>query len=59
MTTFFLSELPPLTLNTVLASVATALLVFVSGGVLYLSTVEWRDRRRRQVPAQGPSRRDR
>lgn len=26
---------------------AIALLVFVSGGVIYLSTVEWRDRRRR------------
>ncbi|NJL02338.1 MAG: hypothetical protein HC838_05060 [Spirulinaceae cyanobacterium RM2_2_10] len=26
---------------------AIALLIAVSGGVLYLSTVEWRDRRRR------------
>jgi hypothetical protein len=34
--------------NTVLAALATVLLVFVSGGVLYLSTVEWRDRRRRK-----------
>jgi hypothetical protein len=34
-------------LGTVLAVVATALLVFVSVGVIYLSTVEWRDRRRR------------
>ncbi|MEB3199649.1 MAG: hypothetical protein VKK62_03855 [Synechococcaceae cyanobacterium] len=34
--------------NTVLAGLATVLLVFVSGGVLYLSTVEWRDRRRRK-----------
>jgi len=43
--------LPPLTLGTVLAVMATALLVFVSGGVIYLSTVEWRDRRRRARPA--------
>ena len=41
-----------LTLNNVLAIAAAALLVFVSGGVIYLSTVEWRDRRRRQQPAQ-------
>ncbi|MFM7636090.1 MAG: hypothetical protein ACKO7Z_11080 [Cyanobacteriota bacterium] len=34
---------------------AIGLLVFVSGGVIYLSTVEWRDRRRRQ--AADPSRR--
>jgi len=40
-----------LTLGTVLAVVATALLVFVSGGVIYLSTVEWRDRRRRGSPS--------
>ena len=33
----------------VLAGLATVLLVFVSGGVLYLSTVEWRDRRRRKA----------
>ncbi|MEN9860612.1 MAG: hypothetical protein ACO3GW_07360 [Vulcanococcus sp.] len=39
-----------LTLNNVLAIVAASLLVFVSGGVIYLSTVEWRDRRRRQQP---------
>jgi hypothetical protein len=43
--------LPPPTLGTVLAVTATALLVFVSGGVIYLSTVEWRDRRRRGSPA--------
>lgn len=40
-----------LTLNNLLAIAAATLLVFVSGGVLYLSTVEWRDRRRRQQPA--------
>jgi hypothetical protein len=43
--------LPPLTLSNVLAVMATALLVFVSVGVIYLSTVEWRDRRRRGGPA--------
>jgi hypothetical protein len=44
-------------LNNVLAIVAAAL--FVSGGVIYLSTIEWRDRRRRQqpVPASGRGRR--
>jgi hypothetical protein len=26
---------------------AILLLIFVSGGVVYLSTIEWRDRRRR------------
>ena len=40
-----------LTLGNVLALMATALLVFVSVGVIYLSTVEWRDRRRRGNPA--------
>jgi hypothetical protein len=40
-----------LTLNNVLAILAASLLVFVSGGVIYLSTIEWRDRRRRQQPA--------
>ncbi|MFM7676259.1 MAG: hypothetical protein ACKO5F_11920 [Synechococcus sp.] len=30
-----------------LAYTAAVLLVFVSGGVIYLSAVEWRDRRRR------------
>ncbi|MCP9850134.1 hypothetical protein [Cyanobium sp. Morenito 9A2] len=36
-----------LQLNMVLATLAVGLLVFVSAGVIYLSTVEWRDRRRR------------
>lgn len=40
-----------LTLNNLLAIAAAALLVFVSGGVIYLSTIEWRDRRRRQQPS--------
>jgi hypothetical protein len=39
-----------LSLNNILAIAAAALLVFVSGGVIYLSTIEWRDRRRRQQP---------
>lgn len=37
------------TSTSVLAAVAAVLLVFVSGGVIYLSTVEWRDRRRRHA----------
>jgi hypothetical protein len=41
--------------NSVLAVVAASLLVFVSLGVLYLSSVEWRDRRRRQS-SKGPGR---
>jgi hypothetical protein len=44
-----------LSLNNILAISAAALLVFVSGGVIYLSTIEWRDRRRRQQPV-APSR---
>ena len=43
-----------LTLNNVLAILAASLLVFVSGGVIYLSTVEWRDRRRRQHLSAAP-----
>jgi hypothetical protein len=35
--------------NTILATVASALLLFVSVGVIYLSIVEWRDRRRRHA----------
>lgn len=34
-----------------LAIVATTLLAFVSVGVIYLSAVEWRDRRRRGTPS--------
>jgi uncharacterized protein (DUF2062 family) len=48
VTTPFLSELS-LTGSTVLAVVASALLLFVSLGVVYLSAVEWRDRRRRNA----------
>ena len=43
-------------INSLLAVTTAALLVFVSGGVLYLSTVEWRDRRRRQQPVQSSAR---
>ena len=39
-----------LPIGSLLAILATALLVFVSVGVAYLSTVEWRDRRRRGKP---------
>ena len=53
MTTPFPSDL--LSANGLLALLAIALLVFVSGGVVYLSTVEWRDRRRR-ARAENPSR---
>lgn len=41
-----------LPLSTALSALAVTLLVFVSLGVAYLSTVEWRDRRRR---SSGPS----
>ena len=36
-----------LTFNSVLAAVAALLLIFVSGGVVYLSAMEWKDKRRR------------
>lgn len=36
-----------ITANQLLGGIAAALLVFVSGGVIYLSAVELRDRRRR------------
>jgi hypothetical protein len=39
--------------TTLLAGVALLLLVFVSGGVIYLSSIEWRDRRRRQATSAG------
>ena len=45
-----------LSLNNILAIAAASLLVFVSGGVIYLSTIEWRDRRRRQKPVSSPGR---
>jgi hypothetical protein len=39
----------PFSASQLLSGVAALLLVFVSGGVLYLSTIEWRDRRRRKA----------
>lgn len=48
-----MTELPAtglaLTSSQLLAWIASALLVFVSAGVIYLSAVEWRDRRRRRA----------
>jgi hypothetical protein len=44
-----------ITANQVLSGIAAALLIFVSGGVIYLSAVDWRDRRRR-AKAEKPSR---
>jgi len=48
-----LTELPAtelaLTSSQLLAWIASALLVFVSAGVIYLSAVDWRDRRRRRA----------
>ena len=38
-----------MTASQLLSGVAALLLVFVSGGVLYLSTIEWRVRRRRKA----------
>jgi hypothetical protein len=38
-------EASPIVFN-VLFAVALALLIIVSGGIIYLTTVEWRDRRR-------------
>ena len=35
--------------NTILATLASGLLLFVTGGVIYLSVVDWRDRRRRKA----------
>jgi hypothetical protein len=48
VTTPSVSELT-LSGNTLLAAIASLLLLFVSGGVVYLSIVEWRDRRRRKA----------
>lgn len=39
----------PISLSQLLSAIAVLLLVFVSGGVIYLSTIEWRDRRRRKA----------
>lgn len=54
-----MSELPsiagPITTSGLLAATASVLLVFVSVGVIYLSAVEWRDRRRRLAAEKGSS----
>ena len=47
MTTASVSDLAFPT-TTLLAVLASALLLFVSVGVIYLYTIEWRDRRRRR-----------
>lgn len=47
VTTPLISELFPHT-STLLAALASGLLLFVSAGVIYLSAVDWRDRRRRR-----------
>jgi hypothetical protein len=47
VTTPLISEFVPHT-SAILASLASGLLLFVSAGVIYLSAVDWRDRRRRQ-----------
>ncbi len=39
----------PISASQVLSAIAVLLLIFVSGGVAYLSTIEWRDRRRRKA----------
>ena len=48
-----------LTGSQLLSGVAALLLVFVSGGVIYLSAVEWRDRRRRARADQSSGKRQR
>ena len=48
MTTPSISELP-LSAGPVLAAIASLLLLFVSVGVIYLSIMEWKDRRRRKA----------
>ena len=45
----------PFSATQLLGGVAIVLLVFVSLGVIYLSAVEWRDRRRRKA-AESPRR---
>jgi hypothetical protein len=48
VTTPSISEVLPPT-STLLAALASGLLLFVSAGVIYLSAVDWRDRRRRRA----------
>ncbi|MFN9644597.1 MAG: hypothetical protein ACK6BG_05625 [Cyanobacteriota bacterium] len=52
MTTRSISDLfSPGGASTLLAVLASGLLLFVSAGVIYLSIVDWRDRRRRRAEA--------
>jgi hypothetical protein len=48
VTTASISEFP-LSSGTLLAAIASVLLLFVSVGVIYLSAMEWRDKRRRKA----------
>ncbi|MFM9047085.1 MAG: hypothetical protein ACKOOC_06395 [Cyanobium sp.] len=48
MTTLSISEVLPHT-STLLAGLASGLLLFVTLGVAYLSIVDWRDKRRRKA----------
>ncbi|MEB3333967.1 MAG: hypothetical protein VKP70_03175 [Cyanobacteriota bacterium] len=48
MTTPSISDLFSPSSSTILAWLASGLLLFVTGGVIYLSVVDWRDRRRRR-----------
>jgi hypothetical protein len=41
------------TFLTILATLALTLLIAVTGGVAYLTTMEWRDRRRRDRETRG------
>ncbi|MFN9624102.1 MAG: hypothetical protein ACK587_14930 [Cyanobacteriota bacterium] len=49
MTTHSISDLLFPGTSNLLAVLASGLLLFVSAGVIYLSVVDWRDRRRRRA----------
>jgi len=51
LTALWRSSVPELSISLpqLLSAIAALLLVFVSGGVIYLSIIEWRDRRRRKA----------
>lgn len=52
-------ESTPLTaqIYSVLAVVALGLMVVVTGGIVYLTAAEWRDRRRQKLDQEPPRRR--